>query len=197
MKKYIYIGIVILIIGLIAALNITLSSLKTAKNEVKRHEQNERVLQGGLIQVTAKNGDLVLRTEALNQTANEFKKYNADLAKEIKNLRIRVKDLQSATSVVVDSNLDTTVPIRDTLFLSNVSAKTFNYSDAFTSIKGVITADSVSIKYHSMDSLFIFHHIQKHKFLFVRWGIKAQWWDIKNSNPNNSIKGFRVNEIKH
>jgi len=196
MKKYINIGIFILIASLIVALNLSLNSLKRAKEEVRRHEQNERVLQSDLKVIVAKNGDLVLRTEALTQTANEFKRYNSELTKEVKNLRIRLKDLQSATSVVIDTDIDTTIPIRDTILLPDISARVFDYKDNFTTIHGVIT-DSVKLKYHSTDSLFIFHHIEKHKFLFIRWGVKAEWWDIKNSNPNNEIKGFKVVEIKH
>lgn len=197
MKKYIYTGIFILIAALIVALNISLNSLKKAKDEVKRHEQNERVLLGGLDTLRAKNGDLALQTEALTQSVGEFKRYNAELTREVKNLRIRIKDLQSATSVIIDSDLDTTIPVRDTMYLPDLSAKAFDYKDNYTTINGLISKDSVKIRYHSTDSLFIFHHTEKHRFLFIRWGVKNQWWTIKNSNPNNSIKGFEVIEIKH
>lgn len=193
MKKYIYISIIIAICGLIVWGNIQTHRLKVAKTDLLEHQKNERVLLSGLDSIRAKNGDLVLRTESLSLTISEFKKYNAELTKEVKNLRIRIKDLQSATSVVVDTDVDTIIPIRDTIILNNV-AKSFEYQDAYTKISGIVT-DSVSLKYHSTDSLYIFHHIQPKKFLFFRWGIKKQWWDIKNSNPNNTISGFEVIEV--
>lgn len=193
MKKYIYISIIIAICGLIVWGNIQTHRLKVAKTDLLDHQKNERVLLSGLDSIRAKNGDLVLRTESLSLTISEFKKYNAELTKEVKNLRIRIKDLQSATSVVVDTDVDTIIPIRDTIILNNV-AKSFEYQDAYTKISGIVT-DSVSLKYHSTDSLYIFHHIQPKKFLFFRWGIKKQWWDIKNSNPNNTISGFEVIEV--
>lgn len=194
MKKYIYIGIFAAICGLVIWGNIQTHRLKMAKADLLEHQKNERVLLSGLDSIRAKNGDLVLRTESLSLTISEFKKYNAQLTKEVKNLRIRIKDLQSATSVVVDTDVDAIIPIRDTIILNNV-AKSFEYQDAYTKISGIVT-DSVSLKYHSTDSLYIFHHIQPKRFLFFRWGIKRQWWDIKNSNHNNTIRGFEVIEVR-
>lgn len=197
MKKYIYIGIVVLIIGLITTLSITLSSLKTAKQEVKRHEQNERVLQSDLKVIRGKNGALAVQVESQIQTLSEFKKYNAELEKKLKNLNIRPRDTQSATTIETSSNLVINVPLRDSAILPEVKARVFTYSDSWNSVFGVVYKDSVTANIQSRDSLYIFHHLQKYKFLFIRWGVKAEWYTAENTNPSNKIIGFKVKEIKH
>ena len=192
--------IIIILIALIGlcfvGLSVVHSMYKKEKGERQRLEQNQRVLLSDISTYKAKNGELITRTEALQQTERELKKYNSQLLSELKNLRVRPKDLQSHISVTTETNIEQTVPIRDTILLPNLSAKHFEYRDKYTTIRGVIT-DSVKLTYHSTDSIQIFQHIQKHKFLFIRWGVKAEWWDIKNSNPHTTIMGFKVTKVLH
>lgn len=197
MKKYIYCGIVVLIIGLVVALNITFNSLKSAKEEVKRHEKNERVLQSDLRVIRGKNGILAVQVESQTQTLSEFKKYNSELEKKLKNLNIRPKDTQSATTIETSSNLIINVPLRDSTILPEVKSRVFTYNDSWNSVFGVVYKNSVTANIQSRDSLYIFRHLQKHKFLFIRCGIKAEWYTAENTNPSNKIIGFKVKEIKH
>lgn len=197
MKKYFYIGIVVLIIGLITTLSITLSSLKIANQEVRRHEKNERVLQSDMGVIRGKNGVLAVQVESQTQTLSEFKKYNAELEKKLKNLNIRPKDTQSATTIETSSNLIINVPLRDSTILPEVKARVFTYKDSWNSVFGVVYKDSVVANIQSRDSLYIFHHLQKYKFLFIRWGVKAEWYTAQNTNPSNKIIGLKVKEIKH
>lgn len=197
MKKYIYIGIVVLIIGLITTLSITLNSLRYAKQEVKRHEKNERVLQSDLRVIRGKNGILAVQVESQTQTLSEFKKYNTELEKKLKNLNIRPKDTQSATTIETSSNLVINVPLRDSTILPEVKSRVFTYNDSWNSVFGVVYKNSITANIQSRDSLYIFRHLQKHKFLFIRWGVKAEWYTAHNTNPSNKIIGFKVKEIKH
>lgn len=197
MKKYIYIGIVVLIIGLITTLSITLNSLRYAKQEVKRHEKNERVLQSDMGVIRGKNGVLAVQVESQTQTLSEFKKYNTELEKKLKNLNIRPKDTQSATTIETSSNLVINVPLRDSTILPEVKSRVFTYNDSWNSVFGVVYKNSITANIQSRDSLYIFHHLQKYKFLFIRWGVKAEWYTAENANPSNKIIGFKVKEIKH
>lgn len=192
--------IIIILIALIGlcfvGLSVVHSMYKKEKEERQRLEQNQRVLLSDISTYKAKNGDLITRTEALQHTERELKKYNSQLLSELKNLRVRVKDLRSHISVTTETKLEQTAPIRDTVLLPNLPAKHFEYRDSYAVIKGVI-ADSVKLTYHSIDSIQVFQHVEKHKFLFIRWGVKNEWWDIKNSNPHTTIKGFKVVKVTH
>lgn len=192
--------IIIILIALIGlsfvGLNVLNNKYKKEKAEKERLEQNQRVLLSDISTYKAKNGELITRTEALQHTERELKKYNSQLLSELSNLRIRPRDLQSHISITAETNIEQTVPIRDTVLLPNLSAKSFTFKDDYTTIRGVI-ADSVRLTYHSTDSIQIFQHIQKHRFLFIRWGVKAEWWDVKNENPANTITGFKVIKVMH
>jgi DNA repair exonuclease SbcCD ATPase subunit len=196
MKNKIIIILVALIGLSFVGLNVLNNKYKKEKADRERLEQNQRVLLSDISTYKAKNGELITRTEALQQTERELKKYNSHLLSELSNLRIRPKDLKSHISVTTETKLEQTVPIRDTVLLPNLSAKSFTFQDDYTTIRGVIT-DSVKLTYHSTDSIQIFQHIQKHKFLFIRWGVKAEWWDVKNENPANTITGFKVVKVMH
>lgn len=191
-----------IIITLLTLLLIAGAGMKTIHNRYKKEkaererlEGNQSVLLSDISTYKAKNGEIITRTEALIQTESELKRYNTELLAEVKNLRVRVKDLQSHISITTETTLEKTVVLRDTLLLPYV--KSFEYKDEYTTIKGALTKDSVKLSYHSTDSIQVFQHIEKHSFLFIRWGVKNEWWDIKNSNPHTTIKGFEVTKIIH
>lgn len=192
--------IIIILIALIGlcfvGLSVVHSMYKKEKGERQRLEQNQRVLLSDISTYKAKNGELITRTEALQQTERELKKYNSQLLSELKNLRVRPKDLRSVTNIALKTEKAIETPLRDTANALPV-IKTFDYADKYTRIKGTIANDKLNLDYKSTDSLTIFQHIEKHKFLFIRWGQKAEWWDIKNENPANTITGFKVVKVMH
>lgn len=192
--KYLYIIIAIVIIGLVAALNITRLSLREARMEAQRQENNNSVLQTDLITYKAKNGDLVAKTEALSLTVREMKKYNSELVLELKNQGIRVNDLQTALKTISSSQIIIKVPVHDTI-IEKQPVRTFLYKDNWNTITGVIK-DSVELHQESRDSILILNTKEPHRFLFFRWGVKYEVWTIKNSNPATKIQGFKVIELK-
>lgn len=191
-----------IIITLLTLLLIAGAGLKTIHNRYKKEkaererlEGNQSVLLSDINTYKAKNGELVTRTQSLIQTESELKRYNTELLAEVKNLRVRVKDLQSHISITTETTLEETVVLRDTLLLPYV--KSFEYNDDYTTIRGALTKDSVKLSYYSTDSIQVFQHIEKHRFLFIRWGVKNEWWDVRNANPHTIIKGFEVIKVEH
>lgn len=78
----------------------------------------------------------------------------------------------------------------DTIYIDTgkiVKAKAFHWSDAWTSIQGVIQDDSVKLKYQSKDTLFQVVRVVPKRFLFFRWGVKEIRQDVKVSNPNTVL----------
>lgn len=195
MKNKIIITLLTLLLIAGAGMKTIHNRYKKEKAERERLEGNQSVLLSDVNTYKAKNGELITRTESLIQTESELKRYNNELLAEVKNLRVRVKDLQSHVSITTETTLEKTVVLRDTLLLPYV--KSFEYNDDYTTIRGALTKDSVKLSSHSTDSIQVFQHIEKHSFLFIRWGVKNEWWDIKNSNPHTTIKGFQVTKIIH
>lgn len=195
-KLYIYILAALSIGGLIIYANVLSHSLNRAKQTISALEKNERVLLYGLDTLRAKNGTLYAKTEALSLSESKLKKYNSELSAELKNLRIRVKDLESTSQTIIDTDIDITTPLMDTIIIPKVISKAFDYSDTYVKIWGVVGQDSIKINYQSTDTLRIFHYYERKKFLFFRWGIKSENWIIKNNNPNNRIAAFNVIQIE-
>lgn len=193
MKTKIIITLLALLLIAGAGLKIMDNRYHKEKTERKRLESNQDVLFSDISTYKAKNGELVARVEALRYTERELKKYSTKLLSELKNLRVKVKDLQTHVSVTTETEIEKTVVLRDTLLLPYV--KHFEYKDDYTTIKGALTKDSVKLSYHSTDSIQVFQHIEKHKFLFIRWGVKNEWWDVTNKNPYTTIKGFEVIKV--
>ena len=195
-KLYIYILAALSLGGLIIYANVLSHSLNRAKQMITALEKNERVLLYGLDTLRAKNGTLYAKTEALSLSESKLKKYNSELTAELKNLRIRVKDLESTSQTIIDTDIDITTPLRDTIIIPKVVSKAFDYKDPYVNIWGVVGQDSIKISYQSADTLRIFHYYERKKFLFFRWGIKSENWIIKNNNPNNRIAAFNVIQIE-
>ncbi|MDX9782818.1 MAG: hypothetical protein RBT35_07560, partial [Bacteroidales bacterium] len=76
-----------------------------------------------------------------------------------------------------------------------VMAQSFHWSDAWTSIQGVIQNDSVKVKYQSRDTLLQVVRVVPKRFLFFRWGVKEIRQDVKVSNPNAGICYIEVINI--
>ena len=80
----------------------------------------------GLDTLKAKNGTLYAKTEALSLSESKLKKYNSELTAELKNLRIRVRDLESTSQTIIDTDIDITTPLRDTIIIPKVVSKSFD-----------------------------------------------------------------------
>ena len=60
-------------------------------------------------------------------------------------MKIRLRDVQSLSTTAIENRVEVFVPIRDTIFIDTgkvVKAQSFHWSDAWTSIQGVIQNDS-------------------------------------------------------
>lgn len=166
--------------------------LFTQRKEVKRLQNNVEVLNDTLILVKAKNGQDVAKIGQLSYKVEEFKKYEAKLTAEIKNLRVRVKDVRETVKVVTETKIDTIIVLKDTT-IKLVPAKSFDWSDNYTTISGYIKSDSIKIGYFSKDTIDIVNVVKPHKFLFFKWGEKSRETFLLNKNKNtNIIKGKSI-----
>jgi hypothetical protein len=109
-----------------------------------------------------------------------------DLRKQITGLNKNISNLKSYISTRVSTADTVFIPLRDTVY-SNVSSKTFNYKDEWTSIDGLIVNDSVSLKYQVKDSLTFVTYYKK-QGLFKP---KLLMIDGISYNPNSRITGLK------
>ncbi len=93
------IGIIVVMIG---ALIFEYHCVKVYKQESKRLEYNLNNINSELDSVKNKNGEYHNTVSVLNLKASELNKINSSLSKELENMRIKIKNLENATTIVTE-----------------------------------------------------------------------------------------------
>jgi len=194
MKKYLF-G-VILIMGIIIIAQIFM--LKNIKAEKNRFEANQAVLLADTAEYyKAKNGQLAAYVERLELTKRELVQYCGELKNEVKNLKIKLRDVKSITNISTEIQIEPIepIPLRNVLPISD-SIKRFDWQDKWAKISGTIQHDSINPRFETIVPLIqIVHRIPK-KFLGIRIGTKGIGQTITTSNPYAKIIFERYIELK-
>lgn len=180
--------IVIAACALLALCAIWRQSYLSAEN--KRLQSNVETLREGMEQYNV-NDSLSAASIARLQLKNaELDEYSQTLAKAVSDMGIKLKRVESAAQTQAQTIVTVDVPLRDTLFIHDTiieRAKQFQWSDAWTNIKGIVANDSVTCSIESVDTLIqVVHRVPK-KFLFFSCGTKEIRQEIMSSNPHTKI----------
>lgn len=179
MKKYLIITAVF--IALLSGVAFLLRQNKALRMEAKRQAGNVSTLMEDAKKYKIRDSLNVLSVSALSLTVNELKKYRADDAKLIKELKLRPKDVQYITH--------TETVTRDSLVYVPDSDSCFHYRDKWLSIDACLRDSSMVVQ--SRDSIVqVMHAVYKHRFLWWRWGLKGIKQEVVNFNPNVSIRYY-------
>ncbi len=191
-----YAVIVVLVICLCA---VVMYFREVVKENLRLERNQVALLSDSLSHYRTKTGELVSSVEQLEMTIGELKRHRSELVGQLKSMKVRLRDVQSLSTTAIENRVEVFVPIRDTVYIDTgkvVKAQSFHWSDAWTSIQGVIQNDSVRVKYHSRDTLLQVVRVVPKRFLFFRWGVKEMRQDVKVSNPNTSVvynEGIKTN----
>lgn len=182
-----YAVIVMLILCLCA---VVMYFREVVKENLRLEKNQVALLSDSLSHYRTKTGELVSSVEQLEMTVGELKRHRSELVGQLKSMKIRLRDVQSLSTTALENRVEVFVPIRDTIYVDTgmvVKAQSFHWSDAWTSIQGVIQNDSVRVKYQSRDTLLQVVRVVPKRFLFFRWGVKEIRQDVKVSNPNTIV----------
>lgn len=134
-------------------ISIQQSTISKYKSENKRQKSNIEVLNQNISQFIVDDSLNAAKISSLNYTVSELKKYNKEHVDEIKKLKIRLKDVSSASSIST-SRKDT---IKVPLFIKDSSTICFDYKSTYSDISGCIFGlDSVSINSDTRLDLSVF-----------------------------------------
>lgn len=185
-------GISLLLIGYIIFLN---NSLKEKKEAIQTLENNNEQLLTGTRILETENGKLVYKVNEVTVTSAELALTNSGLSEELKNAKVKVKNLESLINLSISSKDTVTINTRDTL-IQNLPFKTFNYNTKWYQVKGI--QDNSTIKL----DIGCYHDIS-----IANETIYKGWWIFKKplktevtvivSNPKDSvqkIQSFYISE---
>lgn len=173
--------------GLIITIIILVKLNSSLRERAIRNEHNIEVLTDSLHHKKV-DGLNVAFTGGLYLTPKQFKQTQKATVEEVKKLGIRVKDVQSVAQVktLTRDSLVKVFVLRDSVF---------RYSDKWCNFKASMK-DS-SFIYSVRDSLsMIVNRVYKHKFLWLRWGLKGYNITVTNFNPKSSVEYLKFIEIK-
>ena len=179
-KIMIYAFAIMVVIGVISKL---VDTVKKQKAEIERLDRNIDAMNEAEVQYISKLGDAAVKRKALELSARELKKQNADLYNEVKALDVRLKDALSVSKVV------TKTVIKEVVRTDTINgAAIAEYRDPWNTIRSEQRGDSTELSYQGNDTIVGVISIRKKRFLFFRWGVKSVDYDVSNKNPKSKMK---------
>jgi hypothetical protein len=195
MNKYLIIGI----IACISALVTSVKSCRSIQQEKDRIGANQRALLEKVTLYRTKDSLSAASVEKLTLTKKELEQYNGELAQTIKDLGIKIKRLESASSTTIKTEVDITTPIVEDIIIEDlkpIPVQRFNWSDSWVAVSGIIRDKQVNCNVQSIDTLIqVVHRVPK-KFWFIKWGTKAIRQEIMSKNPHTQIIYTEYIELK-
>jgi hypothetical protein len=191
--------------------------LRSERAERRRVQSNNEVLTDSVKFYRTESGKHAASRQVLELRASEMERYNAQLAAQVRELRIKVRRLEAAATTATWTEVQITAPLepagpqptawekygtgvrraadsvkaaldREFTGLPKVpEAKIFRWADRHVSVDGIIRTDSVSCHVTSIDTLRQIVHRVPRRFLFIRWGTKAIRQEVVSSNPHTQI----------
>ena len=160
--------------------------------ENARLENNNYALIESVKTYRTKADESAASVQVLRLKVGEYEQLRAADAERIRNLKIKLKRLESTSKSVTKTAVNITAPLRDTVILRDTlrlhdTVRLFRWRDSWVTVDGVIDNDSVSCSVSSVDTLHQIIHRIPRRFLFFRYGTKAIRQEIVSSNPHTEV----------
>lgn len=195
MKRYLILGVLLLA----AALGLALRNNARLRADRSRLEDNQRALIDAAAYYETQAGTSAASVERLTLTVAEVKAQRDDLAKTCRELRVKVRRLEAASTTATQTEIEAHAPLRNTILIVKnepIRTQTFRWADSWITVDGLLRRDSVVCRIRSIDTLRQIVHRVPRKFLFIRWGTKAIRQEIASANPHTKIVYSEYIEIK-
>lgn len=186
MKKF----LLIYAMGATLLLIVCTAILYRTHNEVARLRNNNEALTGETKLYKSRLGESAASALALQLELDEYRAQHASDMKQIKALKVRLRQVESVATAATQSEIEAKAPLRDTIITERLVTDTlslFRWSDRWVNIEGVIRDKCVECHIQSVDTLRQVIHRVPHRFLFFRYGTKAIRQEITSSNPHTRI----------
>ena len=191
MKKFLFLGVVVLL----AALVVSSIYIRYLYVENERLQHNQHALLQSVMLYRTRAGESAARVEALELEVAEFKEYRRRDAEQIRSLGIRLRRAESYAVAATESRYESTVALHDTIILRD-TIRLFEESDRWSTLTGEVNGDSLSYSLHTVDTLRQVVHRVPRKFLFFRFGTKGIRQEIWSSNPHTKLVYTEYIELK-
>lgn len=195
-KKTIIFSILIL---LISTIGLSYALYNTNKDR-DRLKSNQTSLLSDIVRYKSDSGKNAASVQKLTLSKSELEYNCNELKKQILDMGIKLKRVQSVSSTSTQSDYEIHAQIKDSIIYKDrikyLTLHTIRYSDPWIYLSGVIDSLNFNGNIQTRDTLIqVVHRIPK-QFLFFKFGCKAILQDVKCTNPHSTITYTRYIEIK-
>lgn len=191
-KTKIYIGLFIIMLGMVCTISFQAKYIKKQKANIERLDGNVTALTTDINHFKVNDSLNAATIQSLNITVSEFKDMNVEAKKTIDALNIKYKRLLKVNQTITQENQDLLLnKTIDTLILKDTIVKTVSasYRSPYLDLDIYDLGNQYQVKYESRDTIDqILENIPK-KFLFIRYGTKGFKTTYVNRNPSAKIVG--------
>ena len=185
----------IIVIIILAACYISFSHLKS---ENKRLKANQETLLDSVKSFKISDSLKAITVGNLELSLKQYKKYHADDAIIIKQLKGQKPEVIIKPSIQTEYKVRT--ELKDSIIYKD-TLKTILYKSKWNYISGFVDKDTININIINYDELLITESLQKKKFLFFRlpisiFGYKRKVLNVISKNPNTKITSAEYITIK-
>lgn len=185
MNKILLIAALVLA-GLVAFLT---GTVKRQKAEISRLDNNITAVTETARQYKTKAGDNAEEVRRLTLKHSELELLNADLEKKVREMGIKLKNLQAVNRMESETKIAVTVPnVKPETDKSVKSVNRFaHYFDGWNDVKVESRPDSTKIEVKNVDTLDVVTQVKQKRFLFFRVGKPIPKTTVSNKNPKTEL----------
>ena len=194
MKKYIWIGIAVLVFVLVAVLDVQCRRIRALSSERDRYKTNTEILASESAQYKVNDSLNAARIASLTFTIREFEKFRAEDAALIQSLKSKNRDLQGVVKNQTAQIYELSASVRDTVVLVRdsivVPAQSVRCGDEWYSFEGILSEGNFSGKMETRDDILVAETVKYKRFLGFLWKtkkIKDRRIDVVSRNPHSKI----------
>lgn len=156
----------------------------TAEHE--RLERNQQALLSKVETYKTRADEWAATAEVLELKLSELRQARREDAKRIKELGIRLREVESYARSVTQKRGGATLPLRDTVIIRD-TVKIFSSERGHTELSGMVRNDSITYHFTSTDTIYQVVRRVPRRFLFFRYGTKVIHQDVWTSNPTTKV----------
>jgi len=194
---------IIFVLALLVAGNVfQFNKTKKLADERDRYKNNTEVLMGDVEQYKVRDSLNVARVQSLELTFDEFKRFRAEDAALIKQLKTKNRDLQSVVTSQSQSLYELSAIPKDTVIVHDsvrIDALLLHCGDEWFDFDGILSNGKLEGNMITRDSLLLAETVKYKRFLGFLWRtnkIQNRMMDVISKNPHTVIQNVELITIE-
>lgn len=198
-----YLLAIMFVLALLVAGNVfQFNRTKKLTDERDRYKNNTEVLMGDVERYKVRDSLNVARVQSLELTLDEFKRYRAEDAALIKQLKTKNRDLQAVVTSQSQSIYELSAIPKDTVIVRDsvmIDVLLLHCGDEWFDFDGILSNGKLEGNMITRDSLLLAETVKYKRFLGFLWKtnkIQNRMMDVISKNPHTVIQDVELITIE-